>query len=246
MLHTRLSFRNGPSHLQSALLLGPSSNDRFFIGGVLQLELTVTMISDTLTSLSSETGMYTAMYEMPTISSLLIGRPACSPPFVFLTLSRWPARMIMYQYFRNQEWHHKKRTRREEKHKTPREGKPEKTSGNHKGTRRNNTTAKIERPGRTRTYQSPHSLFQPSSWGLVPTVVPYSEQHRTAPSSPYLQTVTAPPSFSSPIAAVVVNLIRGRGLNELQRDHIPLTALGIHVPSVAFRSRMDQTWQNGS
>ena len=57
MPHTRLSFRNGPSHLLSALLLGPSSNDHLVIGGVLQLELTVTMISDTLASLSSETGM---------------------------------------------------------------------------------------------------------------------------------------------------------------------------------------------
>ena len=98
MPHPQLSLRNGPFQLQSALLLGRSFNNRLVIGGVLQLELTVTMISDTLTSLSSETGMYTAMYEMLTISSLLIGTPACSPPFVFLTLSRWPARTIMYQH----------------------------------------------------------------------------------------------------------------------------------------------------
>ena len=58
MPHPRLSLRNGPSHLQSALLLGRSSNNRLVIGGVLQLELMVTMISDTLTSLSYETGMY--------------------------------------------------------------------------------------------------------------------------------------------------------------------------------------------
>ena len=58
MPHPWLSLRSGPSQVQSALLLGRSSNNRLVIGGVLQLELTVTMISDTLTSLSSETGMY--------------------------------------------------------------------------------------------------------------------------------------------------------------------------------------------
>ena len=57
------------------------------------------MISDTLTSLSSETGLYVYSNVRDTNNlSLFIGTPACSPPCVFLTLSRWPARTIMYQH----------------------------------------------------------------------------------------------------------------------------------------------------
>ena len=87
MPHPRLSLRSGPSHLQSALLLGRSSNNRLVIGGVLQLESSVTMISDTLTSLSSETGMYVYSNARDANNIVIAYRHACLfPSFYFSDL----------------------------------------------------------------------------------------------------------------------------------------------------------------
>ena len=136
--------------------------------------------------------MYTATDEMLTISSLLIGTPACSPPFVFLTFSRWPARTIMYQHLPKsrmapQEKNQKKRKsiRRQEKVNLRRRPGTTRTPAETKQQQKAKDPEELEHTSPLLTSSNPHfGSWSPLSSHISSSTEPPHQSHPSKRSLP--------------------------------------------------------------
>lgn len=134
---------------------------------------------------------------------------------------------------------------------TEKDGKKnQETTRTPQDTLRNDKTRKSKKP--EQKLNIPHSpplhCSDPhfGSWSSLRTSLSFHPPINTEPVPSSLSSQTITPSFPSPMPTAVVNLIWTGGLTELQRDHMWVMAVGVHAPSMAFFSRVNETWRNAS